>query len=185
MVWQAVGTNVAERERPLVKQLLWAYLVFQKLKLEDDQIGFMARDPFVTNAFTTVLTIFHQTLSIPSLVGVQRDIQSVMMKIFGTWQRDLPLLNPSLLRGDSLHLAQTNLRIVTRIMAKSLAFPQLYEALQKLRSTIEQRINQELVPAQNNTPFPTLNQTNNVNPEEMNELGYIVRQALNNLPRTV
>ena len=29
MVWQAVGVNVAERERPLVKQLLWAYLIFQ------------------------------------------------------------------------------------------------------------------------------------------------------------
>jgi hypothetical protein len=41
----------------------------------------MARDPFVTNAFTTVLTMFHQTISAPSLAVVKREIQSIMMKV--------------------------------------------------------------------------------------------------------
>jgi hypothetical protein len=56
----------------------------------------------------------------------------LLLKIFGTWQRDLPLLSLTM-RGDMQQIAQANLRVVSRILVKLSYFPHCYDALQKLK----------------------------------------------------
>jgi len=182
VIWRGVEKHVNDTDKTYVRNLLWAYLIFQKLKLENDQMGFTTRDPYLANYYVNALTQLHTLVGQPPLLNLQRDIQALMMKIFGAWQRDLPLLSFAS-RGDSKALLLSNIRVISRVLLRVQQFDvcaQLCDALHSLRSALQTRRTGDAQNVAVMTPFPALNRPNdNINTsDDLQELANIAQRVL-------
>jgi len=182
LLWKGVESRVPEQDRAGAKALLWGYLIFQKLKLENDKVSFTSRDPYLSGRYLTILNNFQNAIAELSLSHLQRDTQITMMKIFGMWQRDLPLLNLTLgTRGEVKIIALSNARTVSRVLARLAsvnASSQLCDALSALKVALYQEYSLEATGGKEHTPFPALpSQTRCAkNADDMQELLYIAER---------
>ncbi|EGG20570.1 hypothetical protein DFA_00431 [Cavenderia fasciculata] len=123
-------------EKPLLKNFTHAYLLYQKLHLENKNNTKFKMDPIINqkyeNASHQFSLILHQLPSISTFSG---HIQRTIVKIFHLWHRDLPLCELTSTFEVSYY---RNYKVFARILSKldENAFPQLFNAIRDIRDTL-------------------------------------------------
>eukprot|EP01113_Clastostelium_recurvatum_P032737 TRINITY_DN4242_c0_g1_i1.p1 TRINITY_DN4242_c0_g1~~TRINITY_DN4242_c0_g1_i1.p1 ORF type:complete len:597 (-),score=147.76 TRINITY_DN4242_c0_g1_i1:76-1866(-) len=188
-----VGANGQDTPQEDIHNTLGAYLMFQKLKQENDRMGFADKDPYLVNLYVSVLNAFSQCMTSAGgqptpptvvssfLAGNQRQIQSIMMMIFMKWQRDMALLYGAS-SADPYALFLLNMRIVARTASKinRALFPRLVDSLLELMSGLHARMPVHALYSGNvrtATPFPVLPAASNPH-EEIVALCSMVNSSL-------
>jgi len=139
LLWNHIYQNVPQNEAFIVRNFIHASLIFQKLRMEDDYLGFLKADPFLDSKFVNIQHYFSEGFQrSATLQMIQRDFQHLSYQIFNTWQHDLPLLHGN---REQWTLCIKNERILKRLVPKinKVLFPELLTAIMETTVALEQR----------------------------------------------
>jgi len=157
----AMNSNaLPEKERAGLKSLVEANLLFQKLKMENDEIGFTKRDPYLANKFEVILAEFPVIRTSTALNSQTSIIRSSEMKIFSSWQKQFNLLFAnSNIQQDQYSIYMKNVRILKRIAAKiTIQFQKLQDSLLLCAIEVEGRM-PNVEQEDSKVPFPDSGET--------------------------
>jgi len=147
-------SSFPEVERIALKSLITSASLFQKLKLENDAIGFLKGEPFLASEFENLLYVFGQAKrSSPLLSQVSQELRSAEMKLFSAQFSLLSCNNQQKQEQFTLYLK--NQRILKRIALKlNSRYSKLQDSLFTTAISVENRMPKIEGYNSSSVPFP-------------------------------
>jgi hypothetical protein len=123
--------------------------------LENDEIGFTKRDPYLANKFESILAEFPKIRATTSLSSVAPALRTAEMKIFGAWNGHLSLLFVPNSQQEPWTVYLKNSRILKRIAVKVGAqFQNLQDSILLCAIELDKRTPAVEQQALSQVPFP-------------------------------
>ncbi|EGC29327.1 hypothetical protein DICPUDRAFT_99869 [Dictyostelium purpureum] len=127
--------ETSSKDKLTIKNILTAYLLYQKLHLEKKNNTRLQFDSLMTQRYDSVGHKFSQQLhQFPLLAPYQGHIQRTIVRIFFLWQKDLPLCETTSTYDVSIY---RNYKVFSRMLQKTNHnFPQLQSAIKEVRDSL-------------------------------------------------